>query len=597
MDVLGVNPHLDPRADAFQLHPISVGRPFDPPNHRTELAGDLIDGRLEAATGVVQGPTVSDRQVDHLRILAPDGVGRVVDVSSPPVRHLIRALAILAMLGALAAPLMAPAAAAPAGQLTWAVHFTLAPRWLDPAESEGSITPFLTLYAVHDALLKPMPAGLTTPSLAESWSASPDGLVYDFVLRNARFHNGEPVTADDVKFSFERYRGANAQLLKSKVKEVRVVDARRVQFHLKEAWPDFITFYGTTATSAGWIVPRKYVESVGEDGFTKAPIGAGPYRVVSVTPGIEMTLEAFDGYWRKVPSVKRLVFRSLPDEATRAAALKRGDVDIAYFLNGPIAEDIQRTPRLRLTAVRSYTVFFLDFRDQWDAASPWRDPRVRRAASVAIDRGALNRAEQLGFAGITGNIVPRSLEFAIPIEPDPYDPARARRLLAEAGHPRGFDGGDLTIAPPYDSVGEPIAGYLAAVGIKLRIRTMERAAFFSSWRDGKLKGVVFGGLGPGGNAATRLQILAVKGGPYAAGVLPEVQDLFERQARELDRRKREELLHQIQRLLYERAVFAPIWENGFIRGVGPRVEEAALTLIPSYPYSAPYEDLRLRATP
>jgi peptide/nickel transport system substrate-binding protein len=86
----------------------------------------------------------------------------------------------------------------------------------------------------------------------------------------------------------------------------------------------------------------------------------------------------------------------------------------------------------------------------------------------------------------------------------------------------------------------------------------------------------------------------VKGGPYAAGVMPEVQDLFDHQARELDRRKREDVLHQIQKLLHDRTVFAPIWENGFIRGVGPRVEEPALALIPFYPYSAPYEDLRLK---
>jgi peptide/nickel transport system substrate-binding protein len=123
---------------------------------------------------------------------------------------------------------------------------------------------------------------------------------------------------------------------------------------------------------------------------------------------------------------------------------------------------------------------------------------------------------------------------------------------------------------------------------------MERAAFLSAWREGKLKGLVFGGLGPAGNAATRLQILAVKGAPYAAGVLPEVQDLFERQARERDRKKRAEMLHQIQRILNDRKIFAPIWENGFIRGVGPRVEEAALSLIPFFPYSAPYEDVRLK---
>ena len=131
----------------------------------------------------------------------------------------------------------------------------------------------MVLYAIHDALVKPMPAGPMTPCLAESWSMSPDGLTFDFVLRAAKFHNGEPVTAEDVKFSFERYRGGAATLLKSKVKEVKVVDARRVRFVLKEAWPDFMTFYGTTATGSGWVVPKKYVERVGDEGFKKARRG------------------------------------------------------------------------------------------------------------------------------------------------------------------------------------------------------------------------------------------------------------------------------------------------------------------------------------
>ncbi len=512
------------------------------------------------------------------------------------MRRLIGVFVVIALQTCLAAVGSAqPGGSAPAGQMTWAVHFTLAPRWLDPGESEGSITPFLTLYAVHDAMLKPMPSGPSANSLAESWTMSPTGLVYDFTLRaNARFHNGERVTAEDVKFSFERYRGANAATFKERVQEVRVLDARRIQFLLKEPWPDFITFYGTTASTAGWVVPKKYVEQVGDEGFKKAPIGAGPYKVISFTPGVELQLEAFDGYWRKTPAVKKLIFRSLPDETTRAAALKRGDVDVAYFLNGPIAEEVRRTPGLRLMAVRSNTVFFLDFRGQWEAGSPWQDPRVRMAASIAIDRRAMNDAEQLGFGRLTGNVVPRTLDFALPIDADPYDPARAKRLLAEAGFPRGLDAGDFTIAPPYEGTGEAIANYLSAVGIRVKIRTMERAAFFSAWPQGKLKGLVFGGLGPAGNAATRLAILAVKGGPYTAGVLPEVQDLFERQARERDRKKREEMLHQIQRILHEKQIFAPIWENGFIRGVGPRVEESALALIPAFPYSAPYEDVRLK---
>src|SRR5213594_2630240 len=249
-----------------------------------------------------------------------------------------------------------PAAAAPEGTVTWGVHITLASRWLDPAETEGIITPFMFLYAIHDAVVKPMPAGWNTPSLAESWTQSKDGLTYEFVLRKGvKFHNGDPVTAEDVKFSYERYRGAGVKLLKDRVREVQIVDPGRVRFVLKEPWPDFMTSYGTSATGAAWIVPKKCVEKVGEDGFKKAPIGAGPYKFVSFNPGVDLVMEAFEGYWRKVPSVKRLVFRSMPDETTRAAALKAGDVDIVYLLSGPVAEEIQRTPGLRLPASSSST--------------------------------------------------------------------------------------------------------------------------------------------------------------------------------------------------------------------------------------------------
>src|SRR5882762_10314487 len=185
------------------------------------------------------------------------------------VRSTSYSIALLVAFVFIAAP-VARLEAAPEGQMNFAVHVTLAPKWLDPGETESAITPFLVLYAIHDALVKPMPAGQTTPSLAESWTASADGLTYDFLLRqNIKFHNGEPVTADDVKFSFERYRGGAAKLLKDKVKEVQALDARRVRFVLKEPWPDFMTFYGTSATGAGWIVPKKYVEKVGDANFMK----------------------------------------------------------------------------------------------------------------------------------------------------------------------------------------------------------------------------------------------------------------------------------------------------------------------------------------
>ena len=505
----------------------------------------------------------------------------------------LRPMVFLAVLVLLAG---APAGAQPSGTVTVAAHVTLATRWLDPAETDAEITPFMIFYALHDALVKPMPQSLNASSLAESWTMSKDGRTWEFVLRKGiKFHNGDPVTAEDVKFSFERYRGAAAPLLKERVREVQVVDPTHVRFHLKDPWPDFMTFYGTSASGAGWIVPKKYIEKVGEDGFRRAPIGAGPFKFVSFQPGIELTLEAFEGYWRKTPSVKRLVMRSIPEESTRAAALKRGEVDIVYFVNGPIAEDVRRTPGLTLTAMRTNGVLFLMFPEQWTAGSPWADRRVRMAASLAIDRQAINEAESLGFSGPTGNIVPRHQEFALPVPADPYDPKRARALLTEAGFPNGFDAGELTPFPPYNSMGEAIANYLGAVGIRTRVRTMERAALLSAWRDKKLKNLFVGATGSAGNASTRLEAFATGKGVLSYGSIPELETLFQAQLQEMDRKKREEMLHQIQRLIQERVVFAPIWENGFIRAFGPRMEQAGLNLIPSFPYAGPLEELRLKS--
>src|SRR5207244_5078897 len=146
--------------------------------------------------------------------------------------------------------------AQPVGELTYAMHVTIAPVWFDPADNTGIATPFMVQEAVHDALVKPMPQSTMSPSLAESWTESPDGLRYEFLLRrNATFHNGDPVTADDVKFSFERYRGAAAKLLKDKVKTIEIVAPNRVRFVLHQPWPDFLAFYATPATGASWIVP------------------------------------------------------------------------------------------------------------------------------------------------------------------------------------------------------------------------------------------------------------------------------------------------------------------------------------------------------
>src|SRR3989475_5543284 len=242
--------------------------------------------------------------------------------------------------------------ATPAGEVIIAWHVTIAPTWFDPPRAPPQITPFGMLFALHDALVRPLPGkGKMSPSLAESWTESPDGLVYEFKLRrDLKFHNGDPVMTEDVKFSFERYRGAGAKEIQAHVRQVEIVDALTVRFHLSEPWPDFMTFYGTTATAAGIVVPKKYVTQVGDEGFRKHPIGAGPYRFVSHKPGVEVVLEANPGYWRRVPNVKTLVMKSVPESTTRAVMLKSGEADIGYVLDGPDAEGLKRDPRMQVVS-------------------------------------------------------------------------------------------------------------------------------------------------------------------------------------------------------------------------------------------------------
>lgn len=488
-----------------------------------------------------------------------------------------------------------PAAfAAGSDQLTWGIHVSLAPTWFDPAETSGLITPFMVLYALQDAMIKPMPDKPLAPSLAESYSASEDGLVYEFTLRSGvKFHNGEPVTSEDVKFSFQRYRGASKDLMASRVAQIETPDPRHVRFKLKNPWPDFLTFYGA-ATGAGWVVPKKYVEQVGDEGYRQHPIGAGPYKFVSFTPGVELTLEAFDGYWRKKPAVKWIVMKVIGEETTRLAALKRGEIDIAYSIRGELAEEVQHTPGLTLKPVHPPAPFWLAFVDQWDPKSPWHDERVRKAASLSIDRDGINQALTLGFSKLTGSVIPDSFDYFWKPPAPVFDPAQAKKLLAEAGHPSGFNGGEYYCDSSYSNVAEAVLNDLAQVGIKMQLVPIERAGFLKGAADKKYKNVIQLGSGAFGNAATRLAAFIVKDGAYVYGSYPDIDDLFAKQAVELNNVKRGAILDQIQQVIYERTVIAPIWQLAFINAIGPRVGESGFGLIPGFAYTGPFEDMTIK---
>src|SRR6516165_5710572 len=501
---------------------------------------------------------------------------------------------LLVAVVALAATPATAAAAVPAGRAVMAWHVTIAPSWFDPSTAPPQITPFGMLYAIHDALVRPYPGQKMGPSLAESWQESEDGLTYEFKLRpGLKFHNGDPLTTEDVKFSFERYAGTGATALKDHVREVEIVDPLVVRFQLKEPWPDFMTFYGTTASAAGIIVPKNYLTQVGDDGFKKQPIGAGPYKFVSNKPGVEVELEAFPSYWRRVPNVKTLIMRSVPEATTRAVMLKTGEADMAYALDGIDAEGIKSDPHLQVVATKHASIFWIEFTEQWDPKSPWHDERLRLAVNYALDRQQINEAGCLGFCPPAGVIVPRVMEYALQVDALPYDLPKAEQLLTEAGYPNGLDAGEFAAILGFPTVAEAMMNYLNAAGIRVKLRQMERAAFYAAWQEKKLRGLFMTGAGNSGNAASRVENFIQSKGAYAYGGYPDIDELFQQQAGERDRIKREALLHKIQQLTIDRVMYAPVMDLRALMGIGPRITKHTITDVWMSPFPS-YEDIEIK---
>jgi peptide/nickel transport system substrate-binding protein len=289
------------------------------------------------------------------------------------------------------------------------------------------------------------------------------------------------------------------------------------------------------------------------------------------------------------------VMKSIPDETTRLAALKRGEIDIAYSIRGELAQELKTTPGLSLHSIVLQATNWIYFPEQWDPKSPWHDLRVRQAASLALDRDQMNQALFLGGCKINNSIIPDSFEYYWQPPPAVYDPSKAKALLAAAGFPNGFDAGPFTVDSSYANMGEVAVDYLQQVGIRCKLLPMERAAFASAYANKKLTtGIFRAASGAFGNTATRLASFVVKGGSNVYGSYPDIDELYPLQADELDPKKRAAILEKMQRLVHEKALSAPIWELAFLNGVGPRVGESALGKIAGFPYTAPFEDLTLK---
>jgi len=272
-------------------------------------------------------------------------------------------------------PFSSPAGAAAKGKIVLAWHAGFASRWLDPQEHDGTATPDNFFTALHDALIKNQGTQLYDhAALAEKFAIAPDAKSATFTLRKGlKFHNGEPVTPQDVKFSYENYRGAKADVFKKKTDRVEIVDDRTIRFVFKEPFLDFAILFGTANVAApGWVVPEKYYKQVTGDGFKQKPIGAGPYKLVRHEPGVKVEMEAFDGYYRPV-HVKQLVMTSVPEAATRVAMLERGEADIIYNVPGELIAKVSKLPGVVLAP-----------RTSDPRCKPFSSAMVRRALDTVV---------------------------------------------------------------------------------------------------------------------------------------------------------------------------------------------------------------------
>src|SRR5438874_12880913 len=244
----------------------------------------------------------------------------------------------------------AAATVVPKGKMVLAWHTNIASRWLDPQQHDGTASPDNFLFAIHDGLVKNLYGNKYDHlALAEHFEFAEDAQSATFRLRpGLKFHDGSPVTTADVKWSYENYRGSSAKLLHDKTKSITVNDDRTIRFDFNEPFLDFPILLGTgNLCGAGWVVPAKYYQQVGKDGFLQKPIGAGPYKLVSQEPGTKIVLEAFEDYYRPV-HIKRFEIIGVPEAATRMAMLEREEADIIYFIEGQLLPRAQRHSKIML---------------------------------------------------------------------------------------------------------------------------------------------------------------------------------------------------------------------------------------------------------
>jgi peptide/nickel transport system substrate-binding protein len=521
-----------------------------------------------------------------------------------PLFYLVAVALTLTAVVSATIPFSSRAGAAAKGRIVLAWHAGLASRWLDPQEHDGTATPDNFLTAIHDALIKNQGTELYNHlALAEHFAVAADSKSATFTLRKGiKFHNGEPVTPQDVKFSYENYRGAKSDVFKKRTERVEIVDDRTIRFVFKEPFLDFAILFGTAnVAGAGWVVPEKYYKQVGADAFKQKPIGAGPYRLVRHEPGVRIEMEAFDGYYRPV-HVKQLVMVSVPEAATRVAMLERGEADIIYFVPGELINKVGTHPGVMLAPVLSGS-WWLEFPGFQDPKNPFHDKRVREAVSLAIDRRAINQAESGGLGRPTGNWINNDVQYAIEWPEFERNVERAKQLMREAGFPNGFSVDWVTPVPPFYSRGERVIAQLRDIGIRARLQTMERGIFLQRLQGGRKDWpgiqIIFQAARISGSWSFWYEAFFKCGGFSSRDriCVTDLDGKFDQYEKSINPAERKKLAEEIQRGVLENHYLVPVFRHAFINAIGPRVaaqkwQDVFPTITTGYAY--PWEDLKVK---
>ena len=367
---------------------------------------------------------------------------------------------------------------------------------MDPARHSHYPTASVA-FQIYDPLISLGADGTFKPALAASWS-TPDPLTWEFKLRpGVKFHDGSPLTSADVKFTFERaldpeFKAPYFSRI-SAIKAVETPDPLTVRFKTATPFPTMLySLY--EASFPALIVPAAYVKANGNDALATKPVGTGPYRLVEWRKDDRIVLEANPDYWGGAPKIKTVVFRPIREVRTRIAELRSGGVDI---IGDVPPEDIAGLERggARVSAVASDILYFFHFDTLKD--TPLRDKRVRQAINYAIDVDAIHKAIMGGLGNRIDLVLPKgAFGYDETVGAYPFDPAKARQLLTEAGYPNGFTIPLLSRQGRYlkdKEVMEASIGYLARVGIKVEPRYLEPGVWAQvSERKGR-EGLIFGG--------------------------------------------------------------------------------------------------------